>query len=486
MIQPAGPSGSNPGGSNPLKIIIPILLIALVLFGGWWYIHNRSNPPGHNPPDIPPGQSPLAADLRIHGSNTIGSALVPALVKEFLKSQGATDIENRPLGKEKSDIVAKLPGSSKPLVIEIFAQGSKTAFVDLEAKNADIGMASRQIEPGEARAADDLGNLLSGDGEHIVGMDGIAVIVNHSNPISQMTTDQLGKIFSGGVTNWSEVGGASGPIHVFSRDDNSGTFDTFKALVLKGKPLVGGAVRLEDSAELSNRVADDPQAIGFIGLPYILHSKAIAVSETEGRGSSVRTTTPLYPNRLTVETGSYPLSRRLYLYTPTSPSNPWTRKFVDFALSKSGQDIVGQNGFVSQTPVVAEQQECASCPARYRSLTAGKRRLTTDFHFLLGQSALEPKALLDVSRTADVLADLKYNGHGVALIGFCDSVGCNPGSEACLRLSRDRAKAVADEFTKHGVTPDVVDGMGSEMPVASNDSPQGQQKNRRVEIWVNQ
>ncbi len=496
VIQSAGPSGSNPGGSNPLKIIVPILLIAIVLFGGWWYIHNRSSSSGGGGksggtgPDT--SHSHPLADLHIHGSNTIGSALVPALVKEFLKSQGATDIETRPLGKEESDIVGTLPGASKPLVIEIFAHGSATAFQGLLDKTADIGMASRPVNPAnpdEARAIREM-DLLSAGGEHVVGKDGIAIIVNRNNStVSELTVDQLSKIFSCEVTNWSDVGGAPGPISVFSRDDKSGTWETLKSRVLKTKPLCSNAVRLEDSTELSNRVAADPTAIGFIGLPYILNAKAIAVSETEkAGGSGVKATTPLYPNRLTVQTEDYPLSRRLYLYTPANSTNTWSQKFVDFALSKAGQDVVGQNGFVSQTPVVAEKkdEECTACPARYRDLVSGRHRLSTDFRFNLGQSTLETLALIDVGRTADVLADLKYSGHGVALIGFCDSVGCPPGSAACLRLSKERAKTVADEFIKHGVTPDVVDGMGSEMPVASNDSPEGQKKNRRVEIWISQ
>ena len=78
----------------------------------------------------------------------------------------------------------------------------------------------------------------------------------------------------------------------------------------------------------------------FIGLPYIRDARAVALSEGEAL--------PLLPNRLTVATEDYVLSRRLYLYTSANPRNEWVRKFLDFAVSKAGQDIVAANGFVSQ------------------------------------------------------------------------------------------------------------------------------------------
>ncbi len=117
--------------------------------------------------------------------------------------------------------------------------------------------------------------------EHILGLDGIAIIVNESNPIERLDREQIMRIFTGQITDWSQVGPYRGKINLFARNDDSGMFDTFKSLVLEGKPLATAVQRFEDSRELSEAVANDPDGIGFIGLPYILSAKPIAVSRGE-------------------------------------------------------------------------------------------------------------------------------------------------------------------------------------------------------------
>jgi phosphate transport system substrate-binding protein len=479
------PNDPNRQGTTSARVPVLIALFGVLLFGAWWFLKHKSdngNTTASTSTSSPANSSPAGrVALRLHGSNTIGAALGPALVVGYLKSVNATDIQTVPLREEELAIKATLPGESSPVVVEIFAHGSKTAFKDLADKSCDIGMASRSITPEEVASTSALGDLKSRGSEHVLGMDGVAVIVNRSNVVTGLTKDQLAAIYSGAITDWSEVDGTPGPIHVMARNEESGTWDTFKSLVLKDKPLVASASRIEDSRELSGKVSADRGAIGFIGMPYVLDAKAVAISETEKAGGNVRRTTPLFPNRLTVATEDYPLSRRLYLYTSENPSNPWTEKFVNFAISKAGQDIVGNNGFISQTPV-SVATDCNACPSEYRKLTSGKNRLTLDFRFESGQFKLDNKAWQNISTIADTLADLKYNGTGVVLMGFAD----NRGSEqANLALSQQRADAVAGELHMRGVNPEVVRGMGIIMPIATNDDPAGREKNRRVEIWVN-
>ena len=448
--------------------IVPILIavIGMVVLGGWWYMRSSTK-----------------VALRIHGSNTIGAELGPAMVEAWLKSLGATDIKTKELKKEESQIVASVPGESGPLVVEIFAHGSGTAFVDLAAGQCDIGMASRKIESKEAAATVKLGDLTSINGEHVIGLDGVAVIINKTNPVDNLSKDQLARIFSGEASDWSVISNAfSGPIKLYARDDKSGTFDTFNSLVLKPRTIAKSAGRIEDSKELSAKVSDDAHAIGFIGLPYVLNAKPVAVYETETRNGRRISTRPLLPTKLTVATEDYPLSRRLFFYTPANPENRWTRKLVDFAISKAGQDIVGQNGFVSQTPTLETKDvHCEGCPARYQELTENRNRLNLDFRFLSGKTALDNKAVVDINKVIDLLFDLKYNSKGVVVLGFADNHGA---ADKNLQISQDRASAVADQFRSRGLTPEVIQGMGSEMPVASNDLPEGREKNRRVEIWV--
>ncbi|MGO9097375.1 MAG: substrate-binding domain-containing protein [Bryobacteraceae bacterium] len=411
--------------------------------------------------------------LSMHGSNTIGAQLAGALAEEFLRRQGAQAVSTvaGPRADEFS-VRGTMPGDARPKAIEIQAHGSGTAFPDLAAGKCDIGMASRRIKPEEAAMLAKLGDMSSPACEHVVGLDGLAIIVNKSNAVAALSTSQIAKIFTGEITDWRDVGGSGGAIQVLARDDKSGTFDTFKALVLAKRQLVATAARLEDSRELSDRVASDPSAIGFIGLPYIRSTKAIAVSEAG--------TTPLVPNRLTVATEDYLLSRRLFFYTAAAP-NPLVRRFVEFALASDGQDIVARIGFVELNVKAESAAAAATSTPEYRSAIAGSERLSLNFRFQTGSTELDNKARVDLDRVAGFLSGPSRGRGGIVLCGFADSVGT---SEANRALSLSRVKVVADEFRRRGVVPVAVSGFGAANPVASNATEEGRQKNRRVEVWL--
>jgi glucose/mannose transport system substrate-binding protein len=268
--------------------------------------------------------------LRLHGSNTIGSELAPVLCEDFLKYQGATSVQRKPGLKEgEVDIEAILPSESgETVTIEIQAHGSSTAFEDLAHSQCDIGMSSRRIKPDEAQrcATAGLGDLSSTSCENVLGMDGVAVLVNKTNGVSSLTKQQLADIFSGKITDWAQVGGTGGPIYLYAPDDKSGTLDTFKSLVLNPRPISARASRFEDSAKLSDAVAADSNAIGFVGTAFTRTCKTLAISNGSDK--------PQLPTTFSISAGNYPLSRRLYLYLAADTQNKWTRKFVEFALPK--------------------------------------------------------------------------------------------------------------------------------------------------------
>ena len=422
---------------------------------------------------VPP--PPAHVVLRFHGSNTIGAQLLPALIQRFLQKEGATEVVRRPgADHEEMTIEAKFPGEPIAQAVEVAAHGSKTAFDDLVAQKCDVGAASRPIKKEELQSCEEagLGDLQSPQCEHVLGLDGIAVILNPSNPIGLLTVQQISDIFTGKVTDWEKVGGKSGPIHVFARDAKSGTFDTFKALVLGASPLVADAKRLEDSNELSDDVAADPQAVGFVGLPFVRKAKLIAVSEA---GAS-----PFLATRFTVATEDYALSRRLFLYVPSHPSHPWISKFIEFALGDEGQAIVAENGFVKQsieleTPILAPD-----APPAYRAAVQNAKRLSLNLRFKKGSTELDNKSIRDLDRISSFV-DSKKTGKKIMLFGFTD----NQGSQASnLKISKERAQAVAKDIEARGIQPLLVTSFGSAMPVANNDTDQGRDKNRRVEVWI--
>ncbi len=110
-----------------------------------------------------------------------------------------------------------LPGDTEPSSIEIAAHGSANAFTSLAQETCDIGMSSRRINPDEVAKLATLGNMTSAADEHILGLDGIAVIVNPSNRINELRKDEIRRIFTGDITDWSQVGSFHGLIKIYAK-----------------------------------------------------------------------------------------------------------------------------------------------------------------------------------------------------------------------------------------------------------------------------
>jgi phosphate transport system substrate-binding protein len=410
--------------------------------------------------------------LRLSGSNTIGETLAPELVKAWLHQQNYTAISEQKTAAEELSITALSP-KGEAVAVSIKAHGSSTSFKALDAGEADIGMSSRPIKDKEVVQLARLGRLDSPAGEFVLGLDGIAVIVNPENPLRQLSKEQIRQLFAGELSDWSQLGGKPGPVHVYARDDKSGTYDTFKSLVLgKKAPLVAQAQRFESSSELSDRVAGDPHGIGFIGLPYVRRARALAVMD----GGELA----ILPGEFTVATEDYALARRLFLYLPEEPHNPVARRFVEFALSRAGQQVVAETGFVSQEIIAGSAVAAGQIHPEYQALTEGAERLSLNFRFHRGSAHLDNKARADIKRLVAFMA--QNAAREIILIGFSDQNEAIPMHS--WGLSVERADSVADILLNHGIAPHRVRGYGPAVTVASNETEQGRQKNRRVEVWI--
>lgn len=412
--------------------------------------------------------------LRLHGSNTIGAELGPSLIKAWLEQQHYTAITQKRAATEERVITA-VSRQGEMVSVSIKAHGSSTSFKGLDTGEADIGMSSRPIKDKELVKLAPLGRMDSSNSEFVLGLDGIAVIVHPDNLLTQLSKETLRRIFAGEVRDWGEIGASPGPIHVYARDDKSGTYDTFKSLVLGGKaPLVQDAKRFESNANLSDAVSIDHNGIGFVGLPYIRQSKALAI--LDGGESAIM------PDDFTVATEDYALARRLFLYLPEKPNNPVAREFIDFALSGAGQQVVADTGFVSQEIISGSAIAAGRKHAEYLALTKGARRLSLNFRFHRGSANLDNKAYHDVRRLVDFIGREETGVRELILVGFSDQLEAIPMHS--LALSIHRADRVADVLLNNGLTPNKVRGFGPAVTIASNDTAQGREKNRRVEVWI--
>lgn len=415
------------------------------------------------------------AVMRLHGSNTIGASLAPALVKTWMASQGFRNISQRDMSAEDKQITG-IDRNGRPLTVEIKSHGSSTGFKSLNQGVADIGMSSRPIKSSEEQSLARFGNMTDVDAEYVIGLDGIAVIVNRVNVVDAMDKDVIRKIFSGEITDWHEVNKTlAGPIHVYARDDKSGTYDTFRSLVLgKKSTLVKNARRYESNAALSDDVAKDALGIGFVGLPYVRNSKALAVAE---QGALAR-----LPKPFEVATEDYALARRLYMYVPQVEGNSNVQSFIEFSISDAGQTVVENSGFISQNLAAHDIELNEGFPEEYLKLTANGERLSLNFRFRKGSTRLDNKAHRDLLRLSKYLSRPENRERKVMLFGFSESSESLPVFS--VDLSEYRVDWVSHLLAMNGIDTVRVRGYGDAIPVASNEDAGGRHKNRRVEVWL--
>jgi len=410
--------------------------------------------------------------FRLHGSNTIGEKLAPMLLEGFLETKGINNYKwtnNKPLER-----VLHYSVGQENYAIELYAHGSSTAFSALNNKTADIGMSSRRIKSKEAKQlVGTVGNLNKVGNEHIIGLDGLAVIVNQNNAVNQLSSKTLAKIFSGEINNWSQLGGIALPIKLYARDQHSGTWDTFKSLVLKkhDKELSQQAQRFESSSELSTLVSQNEGAIGFIGLNYVLHNKALAIAASKEANA-------IFPTRFTVGTEDYALARRLYFYTPTSASN-LIKDFAQYALSTQGQQVVAKAGLISQNIKLEQVYPLEKSPKIYQEYAKTAKRLSLNFRFDYATKDLDNKGKRDLQRLVSFME--KHQSRRIVLMGFTDSIGAKNKNND---LSFKRAKSVELALTSRGIPVLAVEAMGESLPIANNNTEAGRIRNRRVEVWL--
>ncbi|MCU0754242.1 MAG: phosphate ABC transporter substrate-binding/OmpA family protein [Xanthomonadales bacterium] len=414
-----------------------------------------------------------AESLRIHGSNTIGARLAPALVEGWLAAEGYREIRRETTAPEELRIRGEHPQRGT-LTVEVHAHGTSTGYRDLLAGAADIAMSSRPATASEREAAlaANLGDLADPRQEHVLALDGLGIVVGPQVRIEQLTLKQVRALYTGEISNWMQLGGPALPVQRHARDDKSGTWDTFRALVL-GSATMAEARRYEDTDALVADVNRTPGAIGFAGMAAL--KGATRVLQIADAGAPA-----LAPELSHVATEDYVLARRLYLYTAKDPA-PRVLRLIEFALSPLGQSVVGEVGYVPMRIETLSPQLSESAPAEYRTLVQGHQRLSLNFRFGAGVAFLDSRAERDLQRLAAFMKQPEQRGQRLKLVGFTDSGDLRFAQEM---ISIDRAEYIAYRLSALGVPVDRVRGYGGASPVAGNDSEAGRARNRRVEVWI--
>jgi phosphate transport system substrate-binding protein len=446
-----------------------------------------------------PASAPTIAHFGIAGSNTIGERLMPMLIDAFGSKRLGMEPQSKITGKEEQEITLR-SSSGTQAVINFAAHGSGTATPGLVEGKAVIGMASRALNDAETKLIDERFKvpIRAAGNEHVLALDGIAVIVHPENPVKLLTLEQIAKVFSGQIANWKDVGGADRPIHVLRRNNDSGTYDTFNTLVLSPLKLQMSpqAAQYESSETLSSDVSKDADAVGFIALPYINKNRAVVIGSSCGITGS--------PSAFTVKNEQYPLARRLYLYTLGTPKESAANDLLKFALSDEAQPTIEDAEFIDQRVALQDEQDQRNWSVSVsanpeQGLPAGKlvprdaiddftrfaygaRRSSVAFRFEKGSSQLDTRAVQDVGRLARFISGMGGSKQ-FWIVGFTDADG---GWAENLRLGKQRAAQVAGELTKAGVRVPAqnIRSQSYMAPTVCNDTDAAKGKNRRVEVWL--
>lgn len=225
---------------------------------------------------------------------------------------------------------------NKDARIAVTGGGSGVGIASLINGTGDIGMASRNIKSKEIEMAKEKGIDIK---EIVIGFDGITIIENKNNPVKNISSKDLGKIFRGEITNWKEIGGNDAPIVVLSRDSSSGTHEFFKEHIVRNNNPKGTeeygikTLYMPSNEAIKQEVETNINAIGYIGMGYVdKNVKFINVDNIE-------------PNVSNVSSKKYPIAREIYWYVKKE-DNKTVNGLVNYALSKDGQEIVKEEGFV--------------------------------------------------------------------------------------------------------------------------------------------
>jgi phosphate transport system substrate-binding protein len=242
--------------------------------------------------------------LKIAGSTTV-LPIVQRAAEEFMKIHPDVDI--------------RVSGGGSSVGIRQVGEGS-----------VDIGMASRELKSSEREKYPDLV-------QYVIAKDGIAIIVHPSNPVSNLSLEQIRGIYNGTYKNWNELGGEDEKITVVGRDTASGTREFFWEHVMKKEKERDDMLEMNSNGAVHDKVATTPSAIGYVGLGYV--DEEVKAIKIWYNGKLVE------PTIENVKNGEYPIARNLNLFTKGGAKG-LVKDFIDFILSEEGQQIVEEEGFV--------------------------------------------------------------------------------------------------------------------------------------------
>ncbi len=283
----------------------------------------------------------------------LGDQMVPVLVDGWMKKFGYEQIN---ITRSKAGLIKiGAKRDSESVVVEIRGKGSRLGFQDLVNGETEIAMMSRSLSVKEIDDGWQLGSLNSPDQEHVIALQAITAIVHPSNPIPGFDPSQLSKIISGDITDWKQLGGKPGAIHLHIARQGTGLAE-MQTAILPVSVTSKNAQRHSDSKTIRAMVSADPNAIG--------------IAEFSSKTGAYRVlpirigTRYIAADQLHIKTEDYPLMRRLYFYTGQIIT-ALGRGFVTYAESEEAQRLLASKGYLSLAPMLIAETGKKDLPSEY-------------------------------------------------------------------------------------------------------------------------
>ena len=256
-----------------------------------------------------------SADTNTDGSNT------ETTLSGTVSTDGSTSME-----KVINSLGESFMAMNKDVKFTYNPTGSGSGIQAVSKGRCDIGLSSRALKDDEKA---------SGLVETVVALDGIAIVVNPENPVSDLDVDTIAKIYTGEITNWKDVGGNDAEIVLIGREAGSGTRDGFESIT-DTKDACQYRQELTSTGDVINTVSQNPDAIGYASLSAVGDSvKALTVGGVEA-------------TEATVKDGSYVVQRPFVLVTKEGTKlSPAAQAFFDYALSADAASIIAAAGAVA-------------------------------------------------------------------------------------------------------------------------------------------
>lgn len=444
-----------------------------------------------------PNLTEFVPSVQIIGAAPLADLLIPSLIEGFARQARmqvaltvADDVVRYTLLRPASGDAA--------LHFDIRSGTTRDGIDALIAGQADLALALREVRPEERAAARraGLGDLQETGLSLVLALDAMVAAVAPGNPVRTISPLDLGRVFSGVITNWEELGGENAPINLHLPPEGSGLSEAIadRFLSPEGLYLADGR-RYANTRDLARGLASDPFGLALVSKSELDGVRALTLSSGCGHG--------LTASAQSVKTEDYPLTAPLFVYQPMRRLPKLGREFMAYVQGQDAQLVIRAVGFTDQAldrialngqgdrlanAILAAGPEVAWDEVQEMvALMRDTERLSLTIRFERGSPKPDAQSRGNIMRLARALERGQFDGQRLIFAGFSDGEG---GAAANKRIAERRAEAVRDAVLSMVETADTSQvqietiGFGEALPMACDDSDWGRRINRRVEIWL--